>query len=59
MVELRRLIDSVAVELGASFYASALPLTLRQCSHWHVKQILYWLKKQMHANTEGDAHETP
>ena len=58
MVALRRLIASVDVELGASFYASALPLTLHQRSQRHVNQILYWFKKQMYANT-GDAYETP
>ena len=58
-VALRQLIDSVAVELGASFYASALPLTLRQLSHWHVNHILYWVKTQKHASAGGDAYETP
>ena len=38
---------------------SALPLTLRQCPHWHVNQILSWLKTQTHANAGGDAYETP
>ena len=56
---MRWLISSVAVELGASFYASALPLTLHQRSRWHVNQILYWLKKQTHARTGGYAYETP
>ena len=58
-VALCQLNDSVAVELSASFLASALVLTLHQRSHWHVKQILYCLKKQVHANVGGDAYETP
>ena len=48
-----------SVQLGDSFYASALPLTLSQHSRWHVNQILYWLKMRMHANTGVDAYGTP
>ena len=58
-VALRQLNDSVAVELGAFFLASALVLTLHQRSHWHVKQILYCLKKQVHDNVGRHAYETP
>ena len=38
---------------------SALLLTLRQCSRWHVSQILYWLKMQTYANAGVDAYVTP
>ena len=58
-VALRQLIDSVVMELGASFYVSALLLALHQCSGWQANQILYWLKKQMHANAGRDTYETP
>ena len=58
-VALRRRISSVAAQLGSSFYASALPLTLCRHSHWHVNQNLYWLKTRMHPNAGVDAYETP
>ena len=34
-------------------------MTLHQHSCWHVNEILYWLKKQTHANAGGEAYETP
>ena len=55
---LHQRICSVAVQLGASFYASALLLTLCQHYRWHVNQILYWLKTQSHANAGVDAYDT-